>query len=419
LSESRDTPYLVHVSPHRREGESVRLVMLTTTLALLPALAVGTYVFGWRALWVTALSFVACTVVEAAVLRLRTGRLVMPDGSAGLSGVLLAFVLPPDVSWYVIVVGAIVAMGLAKHAFGGLGANFFNPALVARAFLQFAFPAQVSLAKWPILAAGAARLARVASDAAEGVDAVTRATPLKLLADNPGVPWSDIRGASAFGPPLVWLLPAGAAIALFAVLALAAGAGLHLAIAREKRLAGVFGVGVFLLLGAVPTGNVSFGMIPGCIGETSAWALLLGGLVLVHYRCIKWQLPAVYVATVAVLVLLLPVRTGDGAWSGLLAGSIDFERVLVHVFAGGLFLGAFFMITDMVTSPMTTKGQVVFGALAGLLVALIRLYGGYPEGVCYSILLVNAARPMIDRYTVPRVFGARPKEREDAAAVST
>ena len=106
----------------------------------------------------------------------------------------------------------------------------------------------------------------------------------------------------------------------------------------------------------------------------------------------------------------MPVKAADGSWSGLLAGSPDFGRVIVHVLGGGLFLGAFFMITDMVTSPITARGQVIFGALAGVLVALIRLYGGYPEGVCYSILLANAARPMIDRYTVPRVFGARPKK---------
>ena len=413
MSEATHQPYLVHVSPHRREGESVRLVMITTGLALLPALAVGAYVFGWRALWVTFLSVLSCTVAEIVIVRLRAGRFVMPDFSAVLSGVLLAFVLPPDVSWYVVVVGAVVAMGLAKHAFGGLGANFFNPALVARAFLQFAFPAQVSLAKWPIIAAGFRGFARVATDVA-GPDAVTAATPLKLLADSPGVAWSEIAGAPAFGPPLVWLLPAGVDMALFLVLVIAAVGGLYLAMAHGKRLAGVLGVGAFLLCGVVPTGNVAFGVIPGCIGETSAWALLLGGLALVYYRCIKWQLPTVYIATVALLTLVLPAKTAGGEWSGLLAGSADFERVIVHVFGGGLFLGAFFMITDMVTSPITTKGQVIFGALAGVLVALIRIYGGYPEGVCYSILLANAARPMIDRYTAPRVFGARKKKAADS-----
>jgi electron transport complex protein RnfD len=413
VSEAEQQPYLVHVSPHRREGESVRLVMQTTMLALLPALAVGAYVFGWRALWVTFLSVLSCTVAEVVIMGLRRGRFVRPDGSAALSGILLAFVLPPDVSWYVVVVGAVVAMGLAKHAFGGLGANFFNPALVARAFLQFAFPAQLSLARWPMIAASLRGFAGVAADVA-GTDAVTAATPLKLLADNPGVAWSEIARAPAFGPPLVWLLPAAAGMAVFLVLVVAAVGGLYLAMARGKRLAGVAGVGAFLLVGVVPTGDVSLGMIPGCLGETSAWALLLGGLTLVYYRCIKWELPTVYIATVALLALVLPVKTAAGEWSGLLAGSPDFERVIVHVFGGGLFLGAFFMITDMVTSPITTKGQVIFGALAGVLVALIRIYGGYPEGVCYSILLANAARPMIDRYTAPRVFGARKKKAADS-----
>ena len=411
-------PRLVHVSPHRREGESIPLVMWTVVLALLPALAVGVYVFGWRALYVTALSCVACAVTQVLTQKFMLRRPVRPDGSALVTGMLLAFVLPPDVSWYVVVVGAVVAIGLAKQAFGGLGANFFNPALVARAFLQFAFPAQVSLPKWPIIGAGVQGiLARAATDVT-GPDAVTAATPLNLLAAAPGVAWSEIPGATPFAPPIVKLLPMGAGVALFALLVIAAGAGLYLALARGKRLAGVLGVGAFLLFAVVPTGGVSIGLIPGCIGETSAWALLLGGLLLVYCRCIKWQLPTVYIATVAVLALVLPVKAADGAWTGLLAGSADFERVLVHVFSGGLFLGAFFMITDMVTSPITTKGQVIFGALAGVLVVLIRIYGGYPEGVCYSILLANAARPLIDRYTAPRVFGARPKKKEKAAPAS-
>jgi electron transport complex protein RnfD len=215
-------------------------------------------------------------------------------------------------------------------------------------------------------------------------------------------------GASPFGPPLVWLLPTGAAAAVFSLLVLAAVVGILLAVTRRWRLPAVAGVGALLLLGAVPTGNVAFGRIPGCIGETSAWALLLGGLSLVYYRCIRWELPAAYMATVALLVLVLPVRT-DAGWVGGLASPFMGERLLVQVFGGGLFLGAFFMITDMVTSPLSVRGQVVYGILAGVLVALIRLYAGYPEGVCYSILLANAARPLIDRYTVPRIFGARKK----------
>ena len=407
-------PRVVTVSPHRREGESVTLIMWTVALFLVPAGLVGLWVFGWRAAWVTALSVASCVAAEALVQRLRKVRITVGDGSAVITGVLLAFVLPPSVSWYVPVVGGVVAIGIAKQAFGGLGANFFNPALVARAFLQFAFAQQVSLSKWPILKATTPWYARFAGDVmADAVtsakpvaDAVTGATPLALLKWNPGVAWSQIEGASAFGPPVVWMLPRGPAIAAFGLLvAAAAGGVVYLAAhaGRKGRLWAVVGVGALLLLGVVPTGDVSMGRIPGCIGETSAWALILGGLALVYFRCIRWELPAAYIATAAVLVMVLPVRTDAGLATGFAAPA----RVLAHVFGGGLMLGAFFMITDMVTSPLTVRGQVVFGVLAGALVALIRLYGGFPEGVCYSILLANAARPLIDKYTRPRVFGAR------------
>jgi len=396
-------PRVVAVSPHRREGETVPLVMWTVVACLLPAGMVGLWVFGWRAAWVTALAVASCVVTEAVIQKLRGVRVTVGDGSAVITGVLLAFVLPASVSWYVPVIGGAVAIGIAKQAFGGLGANFFNPALIARAFLQFAFAQQVSLSKWPIIRSGIKGLARFAGDVT--TDAVTGATPLALLKSNPGVAWGGIEGASAFGPPMVWMLPTGSAVAVFVLLVIAALGGVAYLAAnagRKGRLWAVAGVGALLLLGVVPTGNISMGRIAGCIGETSAWALIMGGLALVYFRCIRWELPAAYIATLAVLVMVLPVSTD----SGLVTGFAAPDRVLVHVFGGGLMLGAFFMITDMVTSPMTLKGQVVFGVLAGVLVAIIRLYSGFPEGVCYSILLANAARPLIDKYTRPRVFGS-------------
>lgn len=395
---------VVRVSPHRSEGESIPLIMWTVVLALLPAFAVGLYVFGWRAAYVTVLSAASCVGWEALIQKLRGVRVTVADGSAVVSGVLLAFVLPASVSWYVPVVGAFVAMGIAKQAFGGLGANFFNPALVARVFLQFAFPSQVNMPEWPIVAPQVTGLARLAKSVAPGSpDAVTSATPLAVLKANPGAAWEAIPGSQPFGPPLAWLLPAGAAWAVFALLVAFAAAGIYLEATRGKRLAAVAGVGALLLFGVVPTGDISFGLVPGCIGETSAWALLLGGLALVYYRCINWRLPLAYIVTVAVLASVLPTRAGDGS----LVVGFSFERTLVHVFGGGLFLGAFFMITDMVTSPLTSKGQVAFGVIAGVMAALIRLYAGYPEGVCYSILLANATRPLVDRLTMPTVFGSR------------
>jgi electron transport complex protein RnfD len=400
---------VVVVSPHRREGESVPLVMWTVVAWLMPAGFVGLWAFGWRAAWVTALAVASCVATEAVVQRLRGVRVTVADGSAVITGVLLAFVLPPSVSWYIPVIGGAVAIGIAKQAFGGLGANFFNPALVARAFLQFAFAQQVSLSRWPFVAPAVSGFARlfedVTADAMTSATPVTGATPLGLLKWNPGVAWSQIEGASAFGPPIVWMLPAAAGVAVFVLLVAAAAGGVVYSAAnagRKGRLWAVVGVGALILLGVVPTGNVSMGRIAGCIGETSAWALIISGLALIYFRCIRWELPVAYIATVAALVMVLPVSTDAGLATGFAAP----DRVLAHVFGGGLMLGAFFMITDMVTSPMTVKGQVVFGVLAGALVATIRLYGGFPEGVCYSILLANAARPLIDKYTRPRVFGA-------------
>jgi len=413
--EAGDTPAprVVTVSPHRREGESVSLIMWTVVLFLVPAGLVGLWVFGWRAAWVTALAVASCVSTEAIVQRLRKVRVTVGDGSAAVTGVLLAFVLPASVSWYVPVIGGVVAIGIAKQAFGGLGANFFNPVLVARAFLQFAFAQQVSLSRWPFVGPAVSGFARVledlTADAMTSATPVTGATPMALLKWNPGVAWGEISGAPAFGPPIVWMLPRPVALGVFVALVAAAAHGVAYLAAnsgRKGRLWAVAGVGALFLLGVVPTGDVSMGRIAGCIGETSAWALILGGLALIYFRCIRWELPAAYIATAAVLLMVLPVQTDAGLATGFAAP----DRVLAHVFGGGLMLGAFFMITDMVTSPMTVRGQVVFGVLAGVLVALIRLYGGFPEGVCYSILLANAARPLIDKYTRPRVFGASAPE---------
>lgn len=403
MSGHGNTTLAVKVSPHLREGESVPLIMWTVVIALAPAGLAGVYAFGWRAALVMIECFAFCIVVQVICLKMRGAKGARPDGSAAVTGLLLAFILPPTVRWYVPLVGAVVAIGLAKEAFGGLGANFFNPALVARAFLQFAFPSQLSLPKWPVLKADILGAGRIISDIT-GPDAVTRATPLAVLQRNAGAGWAAVAPDYAFGAPLVRHLGLVAGALVFIVLLGLAAAGVWLWARRGKRLFGVLTVGAFLLFGLLPTGPVALGSIPGCIGETSAWALLAGGLALVYWRCIRWQLPVAYILTALLFVLILPVRSGGGelVWTASGGGG----AVLAHVFGGGLFLGAFFMITDMVTSPLTVKGQIAFGALAGVLVALIRLYAGYPEGVCYSILLANAARPLIDRYIAPRAFGS-------------
>ncbi|HHT9109406.1 MAG TPA: RnfABCDGE type electron transport complex subunit D, partial [Candidatus Wunengus sp. YC64] len=214
-----------------------------------------------------------------------------------------------------------------------------NPALAARAFLQVAYPAVIN-SDWRTLTQhGIHKLFHnIAQVDADGklVDAITRATPLAKEA-----------GAETY----------------------------HLA-------------------------QLFMGNVPGCIGETSAIALLLGGIYLIYKRHIKWQVPAYYIATVFVMVLILPQQS-VATW---------IKNPFYHIFAGGLFLGAFFMATDMVTSPLTKRGLIIFAVGAGILTALIRFYSGYPEGVCYSILLMNTATPLIDRFTKPRLYGAKGKK---------
>lgn len=341
--------YLVSASPHIRSEESVARIMWVVAAALAPAGLMGFYVFGWCAMVIVLLSVFSAVVSEALAQLLRRRPVTVSDGSAVVTGVLLGYVLPPDVAWYVPVVGGVVAIGLAKQAFGGLGYNIFNPALVGRAFLHFGFPAQLNKPAWPLVVRHFWGNIHV--------DAVSSATPLALLKMHPGQPLSSVTGHDYSA----WKAFAGA--------------------------------------------------IPGCIGETSALLILLGGLLLILYRYVDWRLPLAYIGTLLAAVLLLPVPTGQGLAGGLpalLAGEYAWENLAMHAFSGGLFLGGFFMLTDMVTSPLLPAGQVIYGMLGGLLAALIRLYAGYPEGVCFSILLANAARPLIDRLTMRRrVFGAR------------
>lgn len=331
MAESTERKWVVGVSPHLRAPETTSRIMWQVVLALAPAGLWGVYWFGWPALWVIALSVGAAVLAEAATQFLSKRPVTVGDGSAVITGLLLAYVLPSHTQdlrllpWYVPVTGAVVAVGLAKHCFGGLGQNVWNPALVGRAFVQVSFPTYVSLPTWPT----------------PWADAATQAT---ALAQTPAEPVA-------------------------------------------------YGVGELFL-----------GRVPGCVGEVSAVLLLLGGAFLVARKIVDWRLVAAYLASVVVLVAVLPAPEGT-AW----AGQPFFRMSAYHLFAGGLMLGAFFMATDMCTSPLTRKGQVVFGLGCGVLTALFRLYSAMPEGVAYSILLMNSATPLIDRHTRPRVLGEKRK----------
>ncbi|MBP2070596.1 RnfABCDGE type electron transport complex subunit D [Thermoanaerobacterium butyriciformans] len=299
-------------SPHFRSEDSVERIMLDVVIALMPALIAGIIIFGIRALFITVLC-VAFSVATEAVIQILTHKdVTINDFSAVVTGILLAFNLPVSVPWWIAAIGSIFAIAIVKQVFGGLGHNFMNPALAARAFL---------LASWPVPMSHFT------------VDGIASATPLAI-----------IKGTEASG-----------------------------------NLPSLF--------------NMFIGLKGGVIGEVSIFALLIGAVYLLIRRVITLRIPLSYILTVAVLTWVL-------GKNGLFTGD-----PLYHIMAGGLILGAFFMATDYTTSPVTPKGQIIFGIGCGIFTSIIRLYGGYPEGVSYSILLMNIATPIIDKYTAPKVFG--------------
>jgi electron transport complex protein RnfD len=303
---------IVSVSPHIYSGESTARIMWLVILSLLPAGVAGVFTFGLVSLWVILVSVVCAVVTEAVIQKLRGVPVTVYDGSAALTGLLLGYCLPPAVPLWLAGVGSFVAIAIGKQAFGGLGQNIFNPALVGRAFLLAAWPTHMTT--W-VLPRGS-------------FDAVTSATPL---------------AAESF-------------------------------------------MGFSLR-------DLFLGNHGGSIGEVCILALLAGALFLLIAGYITWHIPFSFIATVGIFTWIFGGETlFSGEW-------------LFHILSGGLMLGAFFMATDYVTSPLTAKGRLIFGFGCGLLTSVIRLWGGYPEGVCYAILLMNAATPLIDRYTKARRFG--------------
>jgi len=316
------TLFRVTSSPHIRSGETTQRIMLDVIIALMPALFAGIYYFGMRSLIVTLVAVAFAVATEVVMQKVLKRPVTVNDLSAVVTGILLAFNVPSTAPLWMVAIGSIFAIAVAKHCFGGLGHNFINPALAARAML---------LASWPVRMTSSAFLT-------PGTDAVSSATPLAALTLNVQ---NGLSGAT---------------------------------VANVPSLMDLF------------VGNVA-----GCIGETSALALLIGGLYLVYRGVISFTTPVAYIGTVAILSFIL--------------GGFDPYIAIYHVLAGGLFLGAIFMATDYSSSPMTTKGQLIMGLGAGILTTLIRFYGAYPEGVSYSILLMNVATPLIDRFTMPKKFG--------------
>ncbi|MEE8377430.1 MAG: RnfABCDGE type electron transport complex subunit D [Candidatus Aminicenantaceae bacterium] len=317
-----DKALLLESSPHFRDQDSVPKIMYAVILSLFPAVLASIYFFRWRALLLYACCIVGGLVTEALFLWIRKKPMnSLWDGSVIITGLLLAMTLPPELSLDSAVIGAVVAVGLGKHVFGGLGHNIFNPALVGRAFLQTAFP--VAMTTWT-------------APAALSVDAVTFATPL---------------GNLKFDAALL-----------------------------EGTL--------------TPVKDLFWGNVGGSLGETSAIALLIGAAFLFYKKAIDWKIPAG-------IILSLTVFTGI-FW---LIRPDTYATPLFHLMAGGMILGAFFMATDMVTSPITPRGTWIYALGIGLLVGLIRLFGGLAEGVMFSILFMNMFVPLLNRFSRPRILG--------------
>ncbi len=308
--------YIMSPSPHVRSSESTARIMRDVIIALLPATAFGVYIFGLNALWVVLSSVAAAMLTEALLQKLMNKKITVSDGSAALTGLLLALNLPPAVPIWIPILGSVFAIAIVKQCFGGLGHNFINPALAARAFLLVSWP--TAMTTWTI----------------PGADAISSATPLGAL-------------------------KMGEALSSYQ--------------------------------------DMFIGNIGGCIGETSAIALIIGGLYLIVRRVIDPRIPFVYIGTVALF-------TWVAGPSGLFTGN-----ALYHILGGGLMLGAFFMATDYTTSPMSGTAKVVFAAGCGVLTSVIRLWGGYPEGVSYSILIMNLVVPLLDKAFVPKRFGGAVK----------
>jgi electron transport complex protein RnfD len=314
--------FILQSSPHFKDKDSVPKIMYAVIASLVPAVAASLYFFRFKALALLLSCVAACLVTEALFLWLRRKPLhSLRDGSAVITGLLLAMTLPPSLSLELAIIGAVMAIAIGKQVFGGLGYNIFNPALVGRAFLQTAFP--VAMTTW-------------IPPAAIKIQTATYATPLGNL-----------------------------------------------------RFEDAIAKGTLTPLKDLFTGNVG-----GCLGETSAIALILGGLFLLSRRVIDWRIP---------LGILLSLTAFTGAF--WLVNPEKYASPLFHILAGGLLIGAFFMATDMVTSPITPLGTWIYALGIGIVIGLIRLFGGFAEGVMYSILFMNAFVPLLNRYTRPRILG--------------
>ena len=324
---------IVSLSRHVHNNDSVQRNMYGVLIALIPALLVSLIYFGVGAAIVTLTSVVACVFFEWAITKfiLKREKNTILDGSAIITGVLLAFNVPSNLPVWIIIIGALVAIGIGKMTFGGLGCNPFNPALVGRVFLLISFPVQMT--SWP-------KIGQLTSY----IDAETAATPLSLMKQ-----------------------------------------AVHGDTSALEQLPSAF--------------ELFIGANGGSLGEVSALALLIGLVYMLWRRIITWHIPVSILATVFIFAGLMH-----------LADPVMYASPVVHLFTGGLMLGAIFMATDYVTSPMTHKGMIIYGVCIGFLTVVIRNFGAYPEGMSFAILIMNAFTPLINNYCKPKRFGEGKKK---------
>ena len=317
---------IVAPAPHVQTSQSTARIMRDVVIALMPALVVSTVVFGADVLRVTALSVAACVAFEYLIQKFMVrGAVTVTNWSAVVTGVLLAFNLPASIPWWIVVMGAFVAIAVAKMTFGGLGKNPFNPALVGRVFLLIAYPVQMTTFPLPVNGA---------------FDALSGATPLAAVKQGIVTP------------------------------------------------------------GTVGAQELLLGNMPGSLGEVAALALLCGFVYLLWRRVITWHIPVTVLVTMAAFAFVVALGSGQ-------TGTMLWQLPLFHVLAGGAILGAVFMATDYSTSPMTVRGGVIFAVGIGVITMCIRLWGAYPEGMSFAILIMNACVPLINKYVKPKRFGVK------------
>lgn len=318
-------------SPHVHDNQSVPKIMWGVVIALVPALLVSLWYFGIGALVTTLIAVLSCVILEYAISKYMLKiQPTITDGSAVVTGILLAFNVPSNIPWWQLVIGSIVAIGVAKMSFGGIGKNPFNPALIGRVFMLISFP--VDMTTWPLPIQNRFTL----------VDALTGPTSL-------GVVKEGVKNGESLSS---------------------------------------------ILTNIPDYVDMLYGNMGGSLGEVSAAAILLGGLFMIFRKIITWHIPVSYLLTVVLFTGVLWFINPD-----------SYVDPIFHLLAGGLMLGAVFMATDMATSPMTWKGMLVFGFGCGVLTVLIRIWGAYPEGVSFAILIMNAVTPLINKGFKPKRFG--------------